>query len=492
VDAPTPRELDRYRDRADRFIADLDEEYYLNYSGQKDDFELAAVYERYAELTTLETARRIGAGDSVELARFAAEGYLGNLTRADEEKLGELEAALEATVDGETIPYRMLRPRIANEPDRGKRERLERARNELMREHLNPLLLDQARTTYAGAGDLGAPSYLELYRGFGYPLDLLADECRGFLDATERLFVGHLDKALREKLGLSLGEAERWDSSRLWRGSDWDAVFPGDRMLPALKATLGDLRIDLDAQENVHLDIEQRPRKTPRAYCFPIEVPDRVILMIQPNGGPDDWRALFHEAGHTEHFANTSASLSLEARRLGDPAVSEGWAALIENLVSEPAWLNRRLDVPRAHDFAAEAALKSLWMARRYAAKLLYELELHDGRDPEGMEERYVELLSDALKIAPSPADYLSDVDAGFYATGYLRSWAFEAQLRTYLREEFGSDWFARREAGTLLLELWELGNGSTADELLKDVAGTEIELAAVEARIRELLPALA
>ena len=54
------------------------------------------------------------------------------------------------------------------------------------------------------------------------------------------------------------------------------------------------------------------------------------------------------------------------------------------------------------------------------------------------------ELLADALKIEPSPTDYLGDIDAGFYASSYIRSWAFEAQLRAHLREEFGNAWFAR------------------------------------------------
>ena len=42
------------------------------------------------------------------------------------------------------------------------------------------------------------------------------------------------------------------------------------------------------------------------------------MLVIQPIGGADDWRALFHEAGHTEHFANTSRDLAVEEKRLGD------------------------------------------------------------------------------------------------------------------------------------------------------------------------------
>jgi hypothetical protein len=127
---------------------------------------------------------------------------------------------------------------------------------------------------------------------------------------------------------------------------------------------------------------------------------------------------------------------------------------------------------------------------RRYSAKLLYELEFHAGGDPAGHESRYVELLGTALKVEPSAADYLADIDAGFYVTSYLRSWAFEAQLRTFLREQWGTDWFTRREAGSLLRELWELGQKPTADELLKDVTGAAVELEAVAEKIRAALPA--
>ena len=73
---------------------------------------------------------------------------------------------------------------------------------------------------------------------------------------------------------------------------------------------------------------------------------------------------------------------------------------------------------------------------------------------------------------------------------GYLRSWAFEAQLREFLRGEFGNEWFARRDAGDLLRELWSLGQGPTADELLKDVTGAKLEMAAVADRVREGLGA--
>jgi hypothetical protein len=259
-------------------------------------------------------------------------------------------------------------------------------------------------------------------------------------------------------------------------------------MIPALEGTLADFGIDLKAQRNIELDVEQREQKTPRAFCVPIEVPDRVILVIQPIGGADDWSALFHEAGHAEHYASTSSDLSVEERRLGDVAVTEGWAMLLEHLTDEPAWLTRRLDFPRPEVYAAEGAMKLLYVVRRYCAKLLFELEFHAADDVAGLGSRYAEILGDALKITPSPTDYLADIDSGFYVSGYLRSWAFEAQLRDYLRGRFGRDWFSRREAGSLLRELWAEGSRLNADEILEEVAGAPIDMQAVADRVREYL----
>jgi hypothetical protein len=178
----------------------------------------------------------------------------------------------------------------------------------------------------------------------------------------------------------------------------------------------------------------------------------------------------------------------MESKRLGDNAVTEGWAFLFEHLVDNPEWLTRRLDFPRPQEFAVEGAAILLWGVRRYCAKLLYELELFRADDPLPLRERYVELLGSALKIEPSPTDWLADVDGGFYVSKYLRAWAFEAQLGFHLREQSGNDWFAHRESGSLLRELWALGQAPTADELLADVTGTEIDMAAVTERVRERL----
>ena len=88
------RDLDAYRARADRFIARLDEEYYLHFAGHKEKLELEPIYDEFADLTTLEQARSIGAAVNGsasirELWRFACEGYLGQLTKKLEEQLAD-------------------------------------------------------------------------------------------------------------------------------------------------------------------------------------------------------------------------------------------------------------------------------------------------------------------------------------------------------------------------------------------------------------------
>ena len=139
-------DLDAYREEADGFLAALDEEYYRHFAGLKDAFELGPIYERYSDLTTLDACDRLAAvagessGSGVrELWRFACEGYLGELTVTDDEELANLEAASSVEVDGEVIGYRMLKPAIGNEPGRGRRERLELAREALARERFDPI-----------------------------------------------------------------------------------------------------------------------------------------------------------------------------------------------------------------------------------------------------------------------------------------------------------------------------------------------------------------
>ena len=358
---PMPTAVDTYRRRLEDMTAEAMDEYYRHAAGHKPTYEIAAVYERYADLTTLEQARALHAEAApTELYRFACEAYIGNGLRHLSEAVANAETSLVVEVDGVAVPYREVTPRLVNEPDGERRRRLHAARCAVTAEHLNPLHEQTVTMGRALAGHLGAGSVLDLYERFGYAPRELQVATSAFLDSTDDLYRRHVDRQLRRRVGVALDAAAPPDLARLWRAPEFDAAFTPERALPALRATLAGLGIDLDAQPNVELDIEARAGKVPRAFCAPVRVPGRVILVLLPQGGQDDYRALFHEAGHTEHFAHMPAELPAEERVLGDNAVTEGFAFLFEHLLHDPHWLAAQMGDGAARVHVVLGALKAL------------------------------------------------------------------------------------------------------------------------------------
>jgi hypothetical protein len=478
-----------YRGRVEEMTAEALEEYYEHGAGLKPTLELTPIYDRYADLATLEEIAALRAAAApVELLRFASETYIGNGTKQLSDQVANTESALVITRGEEQIGYRAMRPRILNEPDPDVRRDLHRLRCEATERDLNPLLAEAAERDRELVDQLGAGSMLELYEGLGYDPVGLGRQAEAFLDETEELYRRELGKALRDRVGVELERAGPQDVARLWRAPEFDRGFPASEALPALRATLAGMGIDLNSQRNVIVDMDARAGKHPRAFCAPVRVPQRVILVVLPQGGQDDYHALFHEAGHAEHFAHTAADLPAEARLLGDNGVTEGFAFLLEHLIANPAWLAARLSFPRPDEYLRFIALSKLCYLRRYCAKLLYEIELHRGARLSDLPDRYAELLTLGVGVPYPASDYLEDVDGGFYCTCYLRAWAFEAQLTGYLKRRYGVAWFADRKAGSLVRELWNLGQSLRADELLDEVCGEQIDLAVLAEEAKEAL----
>jgi len=486
-------DLDLYRRDGEEFVSRLDQAYYLHYAGHSAALPIAALYERFGHLFTAEAAADLTAaaaearGDArrslSSLALFAADGYLGQAVRRQTEALAAREAEATIRVEGETVGYRAAAALLANEPDRLRRARIEEERLRVVSEELNPLHHEIWSTLHDLARDLGADSYRALYEGLkGVDFEALRTQAERLLAETDELHVAALDRQLRSSLGLGIDDAARADLPALLRASGYDRHFPADRMVWALEQTLEGLGIDLRGQSSIVLDTEARPMKSPRAFCAPVRVPDEVYLVVAPTGGLDDYRALFHEAGHAEHFAGTSRGLPFEFRYLGDNAVTEAYAFLLEGLTHDPVWLAQVLGYREADEYLRHIATTRLYMHRRYAAKLGYEMALHGGGRLEGQERRYADALTEAVRIPWPRETYLADVDEGFYAVNYIRAWALELSLRDLLRERYGTRWFASPRAGGFLRELWNEGQRLNADELARELDLPGIELSALTA----------
>jgi hypothetical protein len=489
-------DLEDYRAAAERFLKQIEREYLLHLSGRKRELEVRPIYARHRGLFERPVVERLrdaaDDGASTEARRrrhllhFALDGLLGEATKAEAEEVAALEASLEVL----GVPYRRVPVEQANEAERDRREELERARDALLADRLNPIHLRALERSHAICRELGWESYAAAYaelRG----LDLAALEGRGadLLAATEGVYAPSVDPQLEGASLPPLGELRRSDLPRFFRAAGLDSGFAPERLVPSLAETLAGLGIDLSGQAGVHLDTDSRPTKSPRAFCSPVRVPDEVHLVISPGGGRDDFAALFHEAGHTEHYACTDPGLAFEFRHLGDNAVTESFAFLLEHLTESSTWLRARLGVGEPEAVVAHARAVRLVMVRRYCAKLAYERELHGGEELGSMPARYARLLEGATRASWAREGWLTDVDAGFYVACYLRAWALAALWREEVEERFGGRWFERPAAGRWLRGLWAQGQRLSAEELAREAVGRELSF---EPLARELGAAVA
>ncbi|MGZ4284016.1 MAG: hypothetical protein ACXVHB_07555 [Solirubrobacteraceae bacterium] len=485
-------DVNAYRRSAEAFLTDLTREYYLHYAGLKEAYEIEPIYGRHEELFTAQAIDSLreqraatdpGSDESRRLRMlldFAVEGHLGEATKELETQLAEREAALTIDLRDRQMGFRESSVVQANEADAEVRAAIEWARNELTEHELGALYREVLERQHQCTAALGWSSYSEMCAECkSIDLAALHFQTAAFNAESEAGFPAMLEPEVRRTLGIELAELRRSDLSRFFRAPEEDVQFAADRLLPSFMETMLGLGIDVADQAAVHLDLDSRPNKSPRAFCAPVGVPGEVHLVLTPVGGRDDFGVLMHEGGHIEHYAHVAPELSFECRYLGDNAITEAYAFLFEHLIEDPEWLRRRLGIEDAGCLLAHGRAQRLIFVRRYAAKLAYELELHAGprgRSWDELAQRYAQLIGDALHIEWPRETFLADVDPGFYCAAYLRAWALETHLRAYLRDRFGPAWFDEPEAGDALRRLWAEGQRLGAEEMLGELTGERLE----------------
>ena len=234
-------------------------------------------------------------------------GHIGRKTTTIDDRIHSMEAKAEVEVDGKKLSFYSVPVVLANEPDHAKREAIDRARDPVFTE-LNPLFQERLDKAYKIAGDFDYAGYQAMCEDVkGIDLEALGAQMQGFLHRTDRLYTKHFRDLCKNVLGLGLSDVRKHDIGFLFRAPELDRFFAADRMMKVMDETLDGLGLQLSEQPNIHVDAEDREKKRPRAFCSAIQVPGEVVLCIRPQGGMDDYRALFHEMGHAQHFGNVSA-----------------------------------------------------------------------------------------------------------------------------------------------------------------------------------------
>jgi hypothetical protein len=457
--------------QAEAFHQEMNREYYLAEAGLKEDLQITPIYERYARLFDEHTVKELLRSDHNKEQSYVTEWvaleYLENVVKGLTEHVANEMRKASVEWDGQQVSYHDLRGRMANEPDLLRRHQLDELERQITAT-ANAERAERLRNLEDKARELGFQGYADLCDQLrGLRLTTLAQQMQALLDSTREVFFHWLELHLRD-VHVPPEQARTCDILALFRGRQFDALFPQESLLAALTSTLLGLGIDAASQRNLEVDTEARALKSPRAFCAPIRIPEEVKLVTKPIGGADDYASLLHEAGHAEHFVHVDPCLPFAYRRLGDNSVTEAYAFLFQYLLLNKDWLRRTLGIDDSAGHVRLERFRKLWLLRRYASKLLYERKLHT--ELEGAEREYVNLLGQSLGVAIGAENYLADTDDAFYCAQYLRAWILEAQLRCFLGDRFGPAWFVARDAGRYLVSLWKRGQELRAEELAEEM----------------------
>jgi hypothetical protein len=475
----TPAE---YEDRLRAYIFERAEEVRAVRVGEKEVSERAEIVQRYADLfsreqlDSLRSAEEQADGDDRErLYRLRKECEAGLADRELSERKDELENAVLAervTFQGEEMPLRTAQAKLAVLPDYREREELgdlhgdasagfNETRRDLLRDE------DSLAAELSGIGDPVERNEEEK----GISLRALAERLRQASEDSASAFASLRGRWFEELLGNERDEMPTsYHMSYMRRLSPLESTYTKERSVEVCLATLSKLGFDLANEQSIKLDLDDRPQKSPRACVIAADPPNVVHLITRAQGGLHDYQAFLHEAGHALHYAGCDPNLPYTFRNLSrDHALTEIYSFVLEAISREPAWHAEHfgLSDDEAQKNAEATVFLEALLYRRYAAKLGFELEFwgrfgEDGGTPDGYSER----LGEATGVRYRPDAYLADMDAGFYSADYLRAWIRSAQLRQYLVQEVGSDWWRTNETGDRLRAIFAEGTKPTSEEI--------------------------
>ncbi|MHB8059595.1 MAG: hypothetical protein ACYDHO_02025 [Gaiellaceae bacterium] len=482
-----PRNPNAFEVRLADFLYERFEEARAVRVGEKETSEQAAIVERYADLFTRPQLEALSEAESQAIAGGASADDLERLYRLRKTceggivgaELAEREDALENELlaarvswKDEEMPLRTAQARLALLDGYGDRDELGERQAEVSAgfngERLQLIVAAEAlEADLSGQPDPIGRSEEEK--------EISLQELAGALtDVSARLDErwSELRKRWFDRL-LGAGREDiprQFQMAYMRRLSPLAGTYTRERATEICLDTLAQLGFDLKAMPNIHLDLDDRPQKSPRACVIASRPPEIVHLITRAQGGLHDYEAFLHEAGHALHYGGCDPALPYAFRSLSrDHALTEIYSYITAKIVNEPGWHARYFSLsPEVARENAEAGLfLEVLLFRRYVAKLQFELEFWQrfGADG-GTEKGYAERQESATGVRYRPDWFLSDMDSGFYSADYLRAWIRSAQLRASLLEEVGEDWWRSAKTGEYLRALFKEGSRPSNEEI--------------------------
>lgn len=499
--------------------------YYLFATAKlKDTYNSSEIYAKYPSLTEESTFLQLKAlydenPDNEDIKRMFSSvlgTFIGSQLSEESDAYQNLKNKLEVDVNGlglkdedgkdlDTLLYEDISEWLKKLDNKEHRQKLYDRMADAHKSHLAEPFIALFKKENTLLKSLGYPDVIDFYSNITrHELRSLSKAGAKLVDETEDIYTHRMSRFYDERTGHDFSEATRADISYVLNGKPKslnaiDETFTEAQLIPLAERTfdglglefskiacradfetLGEYQSEVIEKTEHHtgtfrrilLDVAHRSGKRSRAYVYPAAVPSEIYLSVKPEGGLDDYSAFFHESGHALHFAYGNPSLSFTKALMGNNTTTEAYAYLMQNLFLNRHWLKNMAELSNeeAIQVVQRGALNDLYMLRRYASKMQFEIELYDGINEdthtfEGKGAVYADLLTKGCGYHYDKEGWSRDVDSGFYVADYFTAWSLEAQLREYLCKHYGDpsvqgeDWYTNPEAGAFLKDLWKDGN---------------------------------
>ena len=355
---------------------------------------------------------------------------------------------------------------LANDSDRDLRQRAYYAWiPELEKE--NAVIESIVEIEDSAAFDLGYGDYTSLCQE-RQELDYgtLAEQARSTVRQTDSIFTTLAKLAVPELSGLKYEMLRGYDLPYLVGTSPFDEYFQSGDQFERCDQVLKQLGLGFD-DTNLPTVARQQSRVNTRAATYAVNIPDDIRVVLPSDSGLWATSALFHEIGHVLHWVNTTER-EFEFTQLGGGALKEAYAFLFEGLLDEPEFVSANFGIPvgEVNQYLRQRAFVQLLAVRSYCGDFLFELEVYGGATDPRLAYEQINKPLGAFSWNEVDRELMFRRLDGFASAEYLTGWFLAAQIREYLRDEFGDQWYMSADAGNFLKGLWAHGTRKSELEI--------------------------
>lgn len=286
-------------------------------------------------------------------------------------------------------------------------------------------------------------------------------------------------KPFREALGhfaleVKKAPAEYYDDFYYFRGRIFrplDRIFakfdPVEMPVRQLK------RLGFDTRR-IHVDVEDRPKKTPSAVAFFVQIPNDARVLVKPISPYTDMEASYHEFGHAMHCISIDPGLSLWDREFLSHGIAEIFSTFLESLVEDERYLRKKfgLTAEQAEEVRERRRFMELFFVAFYAVNSLMKISFQEKMlTMDQASELYARLYKEFVGF-DIPGEYwqLHHVmpDYDLYSPSYLIAAVRKSELIRKLQGRLGEDWWDSPKTGEYLREIMHSGANIALEEFSK------------------------